>query len=234
MPLTIDKISRVVIQPVKNLVLKVHVKLTSEKDDVKENYYSIYNFNGGNYLKINVFPFLTLEITDNEWSKDKTIMITQSNLFQVVKSFKRLLSNIYNGNVFAINKQEEIVIYKDKVNEYTEKIFNLGFNQRMIISPAIVYDENDTSYEGVVLYMNITDNFITIPIDCFEALVYTLEKIDLFVYSQELLNFYMNLDNKQNVNQHVKYNNNNNDSNTKEFTSSKGIAKKKDIFGFKK
>jgi len=231
MPLTVDKISRTIFQPTKNLILKAHVKLSSEKEDVKENYYTIYNFNGGNYLKINVFPFLTLEISDNEWSRDKTIMITQSNLFQIVKSFKKLLHNIYKGNVFAMNKNQEIIIYKDKVVEYTEKIYNLGYNQKMIISPAIVYDENDTSYEGVIIYMNTTNNFVTVQIDAFEALVYILEKIDLFVYSQGLLNFYIAL-NENNIDEHIKYNNN--DNINKGFTTSKGISKKKDIFGFNK
>ena len=220
----------------KNFILKAHVKLTTEKDNIKENYYSIYNFNNNKYMKINVFPFLTLEINDKEWSKDKTIMITQSNLFQIVKSFKKILNNIYHGDVFAMNKQEEIVIYKDKVIEYTEKIFNLGYNQKIIISPAIVYDENETTYEGVVIYLNTTSNFVTLPIDCFEALVYNLEKIDLFVYSQMLLNFYMTTlkNNEKENNEPVKRFNNKNIFKDKEFTSTKGITKNKDIFGFKK
>lgn len=187
----IDKISRLLLQPVRHLALKVHIKLLHEKEGRKENFHNLFSMKGNKYLKIDLQSFLTLELNDGQWAKDKSIIIDQKNIFQLIRGFKRVVDGIYNGNIFAMNKNKEIIIYKDQQEKYTEKIFNLGGNQKIIVRPAIIYDDTDTSYEGVVLHINKYDNFVELPIDAFEALLYTLEKVDLFVYSQQLLNYYM-------------------------------------------
>lgn len=191
MQIDMEKISAVLVQPVNDLTLKVHSKLLREKEGRKENFHNEFTFNNNNYLKLDLQSFLTLELRREEWSKDKSIIINQRNIFQIITKFKSLLESIYNGGVFALNKDNEIVIYKDKVEEYTQKIYNLGGNQRMLIKPAIIYDENEVSYEGVILYLNKTENYAQLPIDAFESLVYTLDKVDLFLYSQLLVNYYM-------------------------------------------
>lgn len=187
----IDKISRLLLQPVRNLALKVHIKLLHEKEGRKENFHNLFTMKGNKYLKIDLQSFLTLELNDGQWARDKSIIIDQKNIFQLIKGFKRVLDGIYNGNIFAMTKSKEIVIYKEQQEKYTEKIFNLGGVQKIIVRPAIIYDDTDVSYEGVVIHINRYDNFVELPIDAFEALLYTMEKVDLFVYSQQLLNYYM-------------------------------------------
>ena len=76
------------------------------------------------------------------------------------------------------------------VEKHTVRLFNIGPNQRMVIKPAIIYDENEISYEGVVLYINKTANYVELPIDAFEALYYTLKETNIFVYSQLMINYY--------------------------------------------
>lgn len=188
---SIQKISRLLIQPVKNLMLRIHVKLVHEKDGRKENFHNIFTIDENSFLKLDVQSFLTLELKDGEWAKDKSIIIDQKNIYQVVKGFERCLEAIYHGGVFAITKDGKTVIYQDMVEKHTQRIYNLGGNQRIVLKPAIIYDETEVSYEGVILYINKTDNFVEFPIDAFEALYYTLKNVNLFVYSQLLINYFV-------------------------------------------
>ena len=187
----IDKISRTVIQPSKELLLRMHVRLLRENDGRKENFHKLFEIGGNKYLSLDIQAYLTLELKRDEWSIDKWVMINQTNIVHIIKGFKKMLNAIYNEGIFANTKGNKIILYKDKVKEHTQKIFNLGNNNRLMISPAIVYDDNDTSYEGVIIYLNKTDNYTQLPIDAFESLIYSLEKIDIFIYSQEILNYYM-------------------------------------------
>jgi hypothetical protein len=171
----------------------MHIKFSRDKDGRKENFHKIFTISDGkSYLKIDMQSFLTLELLDQSWSKDKTIIIDQKNLCHLIKGCKNILNNIYKEDIFAVEKKSnQLIMYSDMVEKYTEKIYNLGSNQRVLIKPAIITDENETTYEGVMIYINKTDNFVELPIDAFEALVYALEKIDLFVYSQQLINYYI-------------------------------------------
>jgi hypothetical protein len=188
----IDKISRIIIQPAKNLILKMHIKLLNENEGRKENFHKLFISPEGNkYLKLDLQSFLTLELHDDNWSKDKTIIIDQKNIYHLIKGLKKMVDNLYTNDIFVLNKNKQIVIYKDIVEKYTEKIYNLKNNQRIIIKPAIIFDENQISYEGVVIYINKTENYVELPIDAFESLYYALSKVDLFTYSQELLNYYI-------------------------------------------
>jgi len=187
----IDKISRTLIQPIKELTLKIHIKLLQEKEGRKENFHHLFNFDGNKYLKLDLQSFLTLEMNDGEWARDKSILIDQKNIYHIIKGFETMIESIYNGGVFAVNKSGEVVIFSDKIQEHTVKLFNIGNNQKLILKPAKIFDENEVSYEGVVIFFNKTDNFVQLPIDAFESLYYTLKQTNIFVYSQLLLNYYM-------------------------------------------
>ena len=191
--INIDKISRIIIQPVKNLILKIHVRLYQNKDGKLENYHNEFTFNNKKFVTLNPSVFLSLAIIDKEdWDKSKSIMINQRNIYQIIKNFRILLKNIYRDEIFAMDSKGKNIIYSDMADKYTQKIYNLGMiNQRLIIKPSIVFDENDVSYEGVIMYINNSENFVELPIDAFESLYYTLEKMDIFAYSQQLLNYYV-------------------------------------------
>lgn len=190
----INKITRVIIKPAKNCVLKIHIKLVNKRMDGKtENFQNVYiNGNDEGTLALDFQSLITLELKDGEWEREKTICITQNNIYQLIKGMERVINKFYNEKIFAVKKgTNEIVMYKDKAQECTERIYNLGMNQRMIIQPSIIYDNNDLSYEGVVMYLNKTANFIELPIDAFESLYYALKQINIFEYSQSLLNYYI-------------------------------------------
>lgn len=194
------KITAMLLQPTKNLHLKIHVKLFNELGDGrKENFHKIFTMdNGESIFQLDLQSFITIELKDGNWSKDKTVILDQKNIYQVIASCKKILEGIYDGGIFAINKDKKIIMYSEERDKYTQKIYNIGTHQRMIMQPAVIYDDaEDNEYEGVVLYLNKTDNYVELPIDAFESIYYTLSQVNLFVYSSQLLNIYLNLVNKK-------------------------------------
>lgn len=189
-----QKLTRVIIQPVHNLVLKMHVKLTKEKEGRIQNFHNEFIYDGSKYLRLDLQSFMTLEIISknkDDWDKSKSILIDQRNVYQLIKGMEKSIDYIYNGKVFGLSKEGSTIAYSDMMDKTTVKIYNLGSGQRVIIKPAIIYDENDLTYEGVVFYINKTENYVELPIDAFEALYYSLKEVNLYLYSQALVNYYV-------------------------------------------
>lgn len=171
----------------KNLVLKIHVRVFNEQGNCHNEYEYMNNL----YLKLDTNVYLTLEIVSDEWSKDKTLLISQNNIQSIVSMIKKVIKDIYNENIFANKADGEIIAYKDMVDKFTRKISLYGTNQQILIRPGVIYDDNEVSYEGAILYINKFENKAELPIEMLEALYYTLSNIDLFTYSQLLLNYYI-------------------------------------------
>lgn len=190
---SIEKVTRVVIQPTRNLRLRLHAKLLQEREGRKENFHSLYRKETGEgYLTLDVQSFLTLEIIDREeWDKSKSILIDQRNIFQIINGFDKCLKAIYNERIFDTRENGDIYAYRDMVDKHTVNLFHLGANGRMVLRPAVIYDSNEVTYEGVALHINKTANVAELPIDAFEALYYALKQVNLFVYSQLMLNYFI-------------------------------------------
>lgn len=182
-----NKIFRPLFQT-KELLLRLHVVI----NDDQRSAHNEFTFADKTYTKLDPFTFLTLEIIkqDGVYDPSTSILIGQGTINIFEKAFNKVLNNIYTQEIFA-NKGEEIIAYQDMVNKYTEKIVVPRSNTGVIVKPAVIYDENEVSYEGVSIYINKLDNVASLSINEFESLVYTLSKVDIFTYSQMLLNYYI-------------------------------------------
>jgi hypothetical protein len=189
-----NKITRTIFTINKKVSVKIHVNLkgTDFKTGKEEELISFTARDDKAYMNVNPQSFISLDlITDKElWSRDRSIILNTRNLFAIVKGLKKAVENIYDGGVFAVNEKNEPIIYSDLIDANTVRIFNLMMNQRLIVQPTIVYDETDVSYEGCTIFFNKMVNCVELTIDELEALLYILEKIDIFTYSQTLVNMY--------------------------------------------
>lgn len=191
--MTIQKFTRVISQPVKGLVYKMHLKIINlDKETGRiDNFHNLFCIEGKKYLKLDLQSFLTLELSSEFWSPDKTLLIDQRNIHKLVKGFTMMKKALYTNDIFATNKNNEVVIYKDMAERYTVNI-QMGRTTGFILKPTIIYDENELSYEGVLLFINKTENYVELSIDAFEALCYAIEKTDIFTYSQSMINYFTN------------------------------------------
>lgn len=176
----------------RKLVIKINVSLIGDNNSPFVNQYARPDGSTQKSIVLNPNAFLTFEYKEGTWTRDKSILVNELNLVKVVKGFRKMHNNIYNGGIFAQDKNGKVVIYQDRARECTEAI-RLG-TQHMLLVPAIIEDDSGLTYEGIILYINNMSNYVELPIDYFEGIVRKLEKIDMFVYSQLLLNFYMNFD----------------------------------------
>ena len=168
----------------KELSLRIHVSLYNE---TYGGFNKEYPF--GNKCSVKVEPgvFLTLEIRkENQiFDSSASILIGRGNLHMYKKLFNKVLKNIYNEAIFA-NKGNDVIIYNDMADKFSDKLVVPRLNTAVLIKPAVVYDENEVSYEGVNIYLNKSENVTSLYIDEFEELVNILNDIDLFLYTQVL------------------------------------------------
>lgn len=185
------KISREILNLGRKLSIKLNVALVGDNNSSFINMYAKPNSQTMKGISLSPNAFITFEYKEGAWSKDKTIIINELNLAKVVKGFKNVHKHVYEGDIFAQNKKGEVVIYADRAKECTVHI-GLG-NQNMLLQPAVITDDSGLTYEGVILYINNSENVIELAIDWFDGIIRVLDKIDIFAYSQALLNFYIGL-----------------------------------------
>lgn len=198
-----EKLSRTILS-LKELNIKIHVKLT-------DNFYfhNEYIYENKKYTRLEPMVFLSIDLPKNEsgFNPNRGLTITEANIGVMIKRMNRLINNIYNEKIFGM-RDNEIIVYADAAKSYTEKFILPKTNQVVVLQPTVVYDENEISYEGIRMYFNVMENSIDLSIDEFESIIYTLSHIDLFQYSQLLIN-YMILkypDTKDEENNKPKYN----------------------------
>ena len=186
----VDKVTAVIGRPTRDVRIRLHIELVKNYKGKEEYFHSEFSFNEKEYLKFDLQSFVTLEYTGGEWSKDKSIMITEKNLFILRKGLKQMVRNCYADDIFVI-RNNETVLPSDMEEKYTVKLYDLGMNQRLLLKPTIVSDMDGITYEGVAIYFNNSGNCAAMSITEFEALVDAVDKINLFVYSQQVLSIYL-------------------------------------------
>lgn len=167
------------------LRIRFHLKLS-------EDVHREFSFGGKLYSSLNTMGFLTIEHTENQSFEDgntASIMITDKNIYSVISALSDAIKNLYTYDIYY--KEGGVLrLYEDEVDKYTvaRKLYGGGV---LMLRPSIIYDENETSYEGVTLFINSTNNNIDIPLEALEAVRYSLSKVDFFLYSQSMLNYYI-------------------------------------------
>ena len=81
-------------------------------------------------------------------------------------------------------------MYCDIARKCSEQIGLYGGGMIAVI-PTIVYDEDDNEYEGISLFINNSGNKVDLSIEELEATLYCLAKVDFFMYSQSIMNYFI-------------------------------------------
>lgn len=177
-----DKISRVLFHT-NNFRIRFHVPI--------DEFHKEFTFNDKSYTTLSISSYITMEILNKGKPEiGNSIMVTDKNIFSVITATDKIISNLYNEAIYAMNG-DDLIIYSDMAEKH-KVIRSLGTGAIMY-KPVIVYDTNEVSYEGVMLAINNTANSVELTIDHLEALRYCLTKIDFVAYSQLLINYYQSV-----------------------------------------
>lgn len=148
------------------------------------------------YLSLSYFPMVILEINDKNvpWDRKSKIVMTSKNQLQLITGLKKAINILYRKDTYYYDNGT-LCLGNITETEIT-RVYNAGESNKLVIIPNIVSDTDTNQYEGVRIFINDTSVFVDLTIDEIESLVYSLEKIDLFLYSQGLVNFYIGYLNK--------------------------------------
>jgi hypothetical protein len=161
------------------LRVRFHLKLDN-------NMHNEWDYNHQVYTSLSPVSYATIENTDNP-GVETSVMVTPGNIFSVITAANRIIKNIYEQPIYA-TRNGKLIIYDDEANKH-RVLTQLYGSGALMFKPTIIYDQNETAYEGAALSINNTDNTVNLSIDQLEAFRYCITKIDFAVYSQLLMNY---------------------------------------------
>ena len=178
----------------------MYVPLIQKKDGLEKSIILDWSKEGSSNTMehsyfIEDFAMLIIENTGKESPKDldwrkKCLIVNPKNQHLYVKAFKDILKILYDEkNDPFYQKNGHLYTYALK-NSQIIRVHNAGINNVFELKPAVIMDNDGIEYEGASLAINMTNNIGPLYLDELEAVYHTLEKLDIFLYSQALLNFY--------------------------------------------
>lgn len=176
------------------LDIKMMIPLVDEKEALIDDYSKAINATDTNhYLSIKHFPMVIIDCTKKELSKagrKKSLIMTARNQSTIVRAFQEMKEILLRDDVFFI-KGNMLFTY-ELTDALIVKEYGAGNNNYFVMHPTVInMVGEDRQYEGVRLYFNGMDISVELAVDEFEAVLNVLKKIDIFLYSQALINFYM-------------------------------------------
>jgi hypothetical protein len=186
----VDKVSAAILQ-IKNLFLRMHVKLYDDIGGIRQEAVDVFEFNNQRYMRVTPQGYLTLELKfrDESWSRDKSVTIGESNILRVKRGLSKFIGNIYDGGIFKVDSRGRPILIGSEV-EKNKVVIPISSSSLIEFEPMIVLDANSISYEGCRLFINNRGNYIDLNIEQLETLHYHVETIDLYSYKMDLLNLY--------------------------------------------
>jgi len=143
------------------------------------------------YYDLSYVPFVTIKPSwklYHDRGRSAMIVMTQKNQHTIVKGFKRMVRRFYEEDMF-FEREGVLKAYATK-DEWVEYIRT--DKDSILLTPITITDQSDgIVYEGVNMVVNKQDINIGMSIDELETLTYTLEHVDMFLYSQAIINAYL-------------------------------------------
>lgn len=145
----------------------------------KEN----FSWNGSNFLRFQVNPYITIDITTLEDKKQgiqTTVNLNKYGIFRFAKELEAMMKRFisikelfyYYGDKLILNK--EIVKEKNVIATFTTN------GKRICIQPTVVEDlQTNLSHEGIVFFINNFDNYCYLTYAEMEYLYHILNKTDI-------------------------------------------------------
>ena len=170
---------------------KLYLRLNVVPNERGE-YMSKMTYNKNTYLSSVYKSFLILGMYSENgegWEQSKTIILNNRNIYILLRVLKRYIDNIYNADIFAIDSGGHIIIHSDVAAQCKELIkLPYSNNSSILLHPTVLRDKDDVEYEGTLLFLNKSENYIELNIDDLECLYHTLKRIDIDLMSQLMVN----------------------------------------------
>lgn len=192
-----DRISEEIFKANK-LSVVINCALKSDYNGRSYSYHSEFNFNNLRYGKINIKPYMYLEVREDggQWSNDRRLQISQFDIPDLVLGLTRLKVLISGNKLYRIEEVEGKKQFVANKELLEENIMAFAFKfGKMVIKPCITIRKN---YQNVDVYekaISITlnnDNYYAILIkNEIIALIQLLRRLDIHARGEALLTNYL-------------------------------------------
>lgn len=179
-----------------SLTIKFSLMLVGTgRNQQEQPVYSKFTIGGVDYLKFSPHPFVTLDFNPKkkrneevDWSKYRTVNLTQTMLIRFNKLLKKVLESIRIPDMFQ-TMDGKLFLNKERAAEHECGMW--AGDKFIKLAPIVVEDNssaNQALYEGIVLYINSMDSFVCLTYTEAEVLYEVLDRIDFQSLSMQLIN----------------------------------------------
>lgn len=203
----IRSVSELLLKPINDkLTIKLKVDLTDSRKDV-DSFYSIFESSGASYLTFFPNAYITFQYkTVGAYDPNQIIKIYESDIFQVIREFKKFYQKLLRPDLFIYYKSGAITCEPRRDDVVTVAIKTGGYIQ---LEPAVIADNRTNQpLPGVRLSLNIKENLTELSIDEYEMIMYKLSTININSEGMNLINSYMLLESRIERNRYGDRNNN--------------------------
>ena len=165
------------------------------KDKLNKEKVSKFNVGGNDYLNIKAYPYLIMDITNEEergeiWNYQKTITLDRFGMFTFIDKAEPLIEKFQKEKaLFVYDQNKRLHVNKEIANNISITI-PLSFSRYIWISPIVVKEkDSNVEMEGVVMCFNSTVNYVTLSYDEFRFLVYYIKNVDLESIGMQLMTY---------------------------------------------
>lgn len=155
------------------------------KDKLNKEKTSKFNVGGNDYLNIKSYPYLTMDIVNEEersetWNYQKSVTLDRFGMFNFIDKADPLILNFRKEQgLFMYDQNQKLHVNRQIANKISITI-SLSFSRYIWISPVVVKEkDSNIEMEGVVMCFNSTSNYVTLSYDEFRFLVYYMKNLDM-------------------------------------------------------
>ena len=172
----IKSVSHIILQPTKNLNIKLIVNITDYKDGV-DCYYSLYESIQGDYLTFNFNPRVILQYKSDDkiWDQSKSVFIDSGNILTWTTGINRFYKDIQNPDLFTYFDSGNIQC--NHPSRY-HRIIQLRHSGIVELIPTVIAD-GSSIYPGIAMSLNMKENKVEMTFDEFESIVYKFQHFDM-------------------------------------------------------
>lgn len=184
-----------------NLIMQnddeVAIKSAYKKDGIQK-LISKFQMYGNDYLRINPAPYISLDISkagdkSDSWNSGNTVNLNRMGLFILKQELKQIISNMYKEKNLYFIMNGKLMLNNELARNLAKNI-RFPNNNAIRVEYGVISDTDnpDVVYEGVILHLNRTGNFVQMTnreLEFFyhEICSYNMVQLSFFLILTDLL-----------------------------------------------
>lgn len=187
------KVSREIVK-IENLKIKMCVVI-----EEGEQFSSFFDYSINSNIKgvsISSDNFISLEFkVGKDWSESHSINLRNLDLAKLDILLKQVYDLIFEVDTYKQTKGGKLILKEEL--DGRNWIVDCSSGDYIKIKLDVLVDETGKNWEGITITLNDETCSTSLTVDMLKCLIRVITKIDLYMYSQPLINFYIEYTNRK-------------------------------------